>query len=271
MAISLPSGFILRPIITEEDIEKSGHLRVVAWNNILPNKMDIDSWLDEFEAAAKHWGIFHNNDLVASARLTIHNSLPDLPDIDTWRALINILPQQRFGLISRLVIHPSYQGLGLSKVLDEIRIEAAEQADCRFIVVATADHQRRLTQLNRIGFFQIGEGGTISIAESLGPPVLLICPLPRLQEHTDRNQTIPTLNHYGWHGNLPNQISQQFIQYATTCSKPILDIGAGLGVATLPALENGAMSIANDIEFLHLLGIKAKVKAEDLSRLTILC
>ncbi|HTJ53408.1 MAG TPA: chorismate lyase [Cyclobacteriaceae bacterium] len=46
-----------------------------------------------------------------------------------------------------------------------------------------------------------------------------------------------------------------FINFASKATKPVMDIGAAYGVATIPALETGARVIAVDIEEEHLIAI----------------
>lgn len=56
----------------------------------------------------------------------------------------------------------------------------------------------------------------------------------------------------GWTSNQLNALSQLFVDFCSTNSLPVLDIGAAYGVATLPALVAGAHVIANDIDAAHL-------------------
>lgn len=66
-------------------------------------------------------------------------------------------------------------------------------------------------------------------------------------------ELIPTANGYGWTSTIPNQITCRWLDYLRLLESPrTLDIGAGLGVATLPALQAGAWVIANDIDESHL-------------------
>jgi SAM-dependent methyltransferase len=62
----------------------------------------------------------------------------------------------------------------------------------------------------------------------------------------------PTFNKTGWTSDVPNQISLAFIEYARFCNRPILDIGAAFGVASIPALMNGARVVVNDLDLSHL-------------------
>lgn len=83
---------------------------------------------------------------------------------------------------------------------------------------------------------------------------------------------IPTRNCYGWTSDVPNQITCDLLgQIPAFGPEPIvLDVGAGLGVATLPLLEAGARVIANDIDESHLLAIsEAAIKVGRRESLTI--
>ena len=63
---------------------------------------------------------------------------------------------------------------------------------------------------------------------------------------------IPTLNCMGWTSNVLDPYSQAFVDFAPHAPGPVLDIGAAYGVATVPALRNGAVVIANDTDKRHL-------------------
>lgn len=59
-----------------------------------------------------------------------------------------------------------------------------------------------------------------------------------------------------------------FINAAAKASKPVMDIGAAFGVATLPALLTGAKVVAVDIEAKHLLSIANSVEETLRNQLT---
>lgn len=61
-----------------------------------------------------------------------------------------------------------------------------------------------------------------------------------------------------------------FIEFASTASHPVMDIGAAFGVATIPALDSGAHVIAVDIEARHLAMLARNVSAEQACRLSLL-
>ena len=70
-------------------------------------------------------------------------------------------------------------------------------------------------------------------------------------------EIIPTRNACGWTSEIPNQITCELLaELPDFRPRPvILDVGAGLGVATLPLLKAGAGVIANDIDESHLAAI----------------
>lgn len=64
---------------------------------------------------------------------------------------------------------------------------------------------------------------------------------------------IPTANNFGWTSDIPNPITCKWLDFiADRPDARAIDIGAGLGVASLPALAKGAFVIVNDIDQSHL-------------------
>jgi hypothetical protein len=86
---------------------------------------------------------------------------------------------------------------------------------------------------------------------------------------TDRPTTgvIATLNRRGHTGTRLNEYSRRFVDAASGCTAPVIDIGAAFGVCTLPALAAGATVIACDIEPRHLDALVRAVPAADRARL----
>jgi chorismate-pyruvate lyase len=61
-----------------------------------------------------------------------------------------------------------------------------------------------------------------------------------------------------------------FINFASKATKPVMDIGAAYGVATIPALEAGAKVMAVDVEEKHLFAIADSIDVSLRSQLTTL-
>jgi 2-polyprenyl-3-methyl-5-hydroxy-6-metoxy-1,4-benzoquinol methylase len=83
-----------------------------------------------------------------------------------------------------------------------------------------------------------------------------------MKQHIDSNN-IPTANGFGWTSDIPNPITRKFLDFISERRSPsVIDIGVGLGVASLPAMRAGAFVIANDISEEHLkhVGVLANVE-----------
>jgi len=80
---------------------------------------------------------------------------------------------------------------------------------------------------------------------------------------------IPTLNQTGFMTTTLDVYSQQFVDEARNVDAPVLEIGAAYGVATIPALKNGATVIANDLDERHLQILKNRTPKEFHDRLIL--
>jgi SAM-dependent methyltransferase len=80
-----------------------------------------------------------------------------------------------------------------------------------------------------------------------------------------------TLNRTGVTIHTLDEISEAFVSAASAAAPhPVVDIGAGFGVATLAALNAGATVISNDIEPEHLAALQSRTPAEQQPRLTLM-
>lgn len=84
-----------------------------------------------------------------------------------------------------------------------------------------------------------------------------------------KDALIVTLNSMGYMLSKPEKYIQAFIDFAAHAPGPVLDIGAAYGLATIPALENGAYVIANDLDGRHLQILQQKVPHSRLDHLEI--
>lgn len=82
-----------------------------------------------------------------------------------------------------------------------------------------------------------------------------------------RHRRQPTRNRTGWTSNVLNELSELFVASAATAQRPVLDIGAAYGVASLPALAAGATVYANDADPGHLAALEAATPPADRPRL----
>jgi len=79
---------------------------------------------------------------------------------------------------------------------------------------------------------------------------------------------IPTLNRKGFMNETLNQVSEAFVDYASTCAFQLLDMGCAYGVATLPALAAGANVTACDMDVRHVEILQSRVPQAQRAQLT---
>jgi SAM-dependent methyltransferase len=81
------------------------------------------------------------------------------------------------------------------------------------------------------------------------------------------DDVIATLNQRGHTTTRLNEYSRRFVDSLADCTAPVVDIGPGFGVCTLPALATGATVIACDIEPRHLAALVAACSEAERRRL----
>lgn len=108
-----------------EILEKIYKLRLVCWQK--RDKQIAErfpsGWKDKLDISAIHYAIFDNQDnIIAAARVNI---LPSVNELSLSKYFNNTKYQifTKIGLISRNVVHPQHQNMGLAKVLDKLRLQ----------------------------------------------------------------------------------------------------------------------------------------------------
>jgi polyketide synthase PksL len=74
------------------------------------------------------------------------------------------------------------------------------------------------------------------------------------------HRRLPTQNRTGWASNQLNEVSERFVAHCRFVTRPVLDIGAAFGLASLAAIESGATVYANDLAPSHLAQIPPSEK-----------
>ena len=82
------------------------------------------------------------------------------------------------------------------------------------------------------------------------------------------HRRITTKNSMGWSSNTLNDLSEMFVDFCKP-GHTVLDIGAAMGVASLPALAAGAIVHANDASAEHLKQLATLVPEESKQRLIL--
>jgi GNAT superfamily N-acetyltransferase len=129
-------------------------LRAFVWRQLSQDeRFSGDEWTDEFDVRALHWVAHVDGRLAGAARLSVHGRLEDIPDFHIFSGLSLSLTAP-IASINRLVIHPDFRGMGLSRELDARRLEAARNMKCRTMVVCATrlSGTKRLEAFLKLGF-----------------------------------------------------------------------------------------------------------------------
>jgi GNAT superfamily N-acetyltransferase len=143
-------AFDLREITGTSTVEDTFRFRYEVWSGQIELALEVQSTgiiSDLHDVHARHWAVFVGENMVASARMCIHEFQDETPDEKAFREIK--LPSP-IATINRLVVHKTARGFGLSRHLDACRINAARQqgANC---MVGTASKER-IDGLQRMGF-----------------------------------------------------------------------------------------------------------------------
>ena len=135
-------------------------LRVNVWesekNDFVNRRLYPNGWQDELDQSAFHWIVSNDQDqIIASARLNIFNSLKDFP----YYASVKYLPfpQERpFAFYSRLVVHAQYRQSGLSRKLFNGRKYFCDEKGIHLSQVFINNRQV-IGQFEKSGYKNIGQ------------------------------------------------------------------------------------------------------------------
>ena len=168
-------------------LELVGSLRVKAWATELPTPPTMISWIDDFDYVGRHWAFLCEGFPVASARLTIHSSLSEVPASEDFIGLLPSDLPSPIASLNRLVVDPGLRGIRIGPALDEIRLKAAEEMGCLSAIGSTVSGKRRVDQLIAAGFQLVGSTGQSNrspLLREMPPAITLCCRLPRFQHQS---------------------------------------------------------------------------------------
>jgi predicted GNAT family N-acyltransferase len=152
-------------------------LRAEVWAAEVPQGMVAfpeRSWTDAHDLHAYHWAGVRNGELVAAARLCVHDHLEDTPSALSWMRLGVQVPSP-IASLGRLVVHRSARGRGVGRSLDTVRMLAAAKLGA--VVLAGTARPTRVLALKSLGFTVIGPGQRHEASDPLAklpPPILML-------------------------------------------------------------------------------------------------
>jgi GNAT superfamily N-acetyltransferase len=158
-------------VLDEAMLEAIYRLRVAAWRARVPEFPAVERWTDAFDAEALHWAVVENGAPIAAARLTVHDTLPEVADAECFqRVLPSDLPGP-IAVMSRLVVASSHAGWGFSAELDAVRVDFARRLGCACVLAEAHPRTRRPIRLQALGFEIVGPSyrgtsGPLSLASA---------------------------------------------------------------------------------------------------------
>jgi GNAT superfamily N-acetyltransferase len=137
------------------DLEEIYALRVAAWRARVESFPDIGQWIDAHDTIAAHWAVRDGERIVAAARLSVHDSLADVPNAEIFEGVFLGSLDGPIASFNRLVVAAPHRGKGCSDALDRVRINYARDMRCRHAIGETFS-AKRVAQLGALGFQAVG-------------------------------------------------------------------------------------------------------------------
>ena len=114
-------------------------------------------WSDEHDPSSLHWVVRGDaGELVAAARLSVHERLADVPEAEEYTA-VGLDLEGRIAAPARVVVAAAARRHGLAGRLLDAQDEAARAAGCTYAVRQSSPAMRRL--LARRGWRDVGPAG----------------------------------------------------------------------------------------------------------------
>jgi len=131
---------------------KIGALRVRAWESrsVTLRGIHDGKLLDEYDQSAEHTVIKRGDEIVAAARVTIHNPGSQLPDGLQWSDAQDG-KKPTIACLSRLVVSEESRCKGYAQRLDGVRIALAIELSCSCLLACTSN-PTRVSALQAQGF-----------------------------------------------------------------------------------------------------------------------
>ena len=129
-------------------LEAIYRLRAEVWRATVPVAAAAfagDRWCDDVDGASIHWAIRSGDELVAAARLSVHERLAEVPDAEEYAA-VGLRLEGPIAVPARIVVATRARGHGLTAQLRNAWMDAARAAGSRFAVCQAAPEMRRIAR-----------------------------------------------------------------------------------------------------------------------------
>ncbi|WP_111979184.1 GNAT family N-acetyltransferase [Algibacillus agarilyticus] len=108
-----------------------------------------NTWLEPEDLTSYIWQIKDHDKIVATARMSIHDSLASLPEAALYEGLDALYPTP-IASFNRLVVANEYRSIGLAHKLIMLRVQAAKQLGAKSIALDCPEH--RINTMKKFGF-----------------------------------------------------------------------------------------------------------------------
>lgn len=157
--LRMEEAFELIDSFSADELNKIYQLRLNVWlnSNYLKKEDYPNGITDNLDVTAKIWAAKHENSIIATGRVNIIENFDcieynEVFDVFEKKDIIINFPVAFF---SKLVVHPSFQNLGLSKKIDNKRYQYSIENNVKTLVLTT-DKTFRADKLIKMGWINIG-------------------------------------------------------------------------------------------------------------------
>ncbi|MDP4983254.1 hypothetical protein [Pseudoalteromonas tunicata] len=160
--VQLPEGYyvaLINPesLIKNHVVKEVGALRHRVWaarGMDMSNSLVANSWVEKEDYHAYIWGVYFENKLIASARLSMHTSIETLPESSLYTQFFDQISYP-IASFNRLVVCENHRGLQLSTFLVTERINMSLKLGASCIVFDCPGS--RVSKMKAHGFSPLGQ------------------------------------------------------------------------------------------------------------------
>lgn len=109
-------------------------------------------WIDALDRTSKHFIVIDQGEIAAAARVSLHETATDLPDLESYAPMLESLVFPLASL-NRIVVKPKFRGRGFGHMLIEARLQSIHQQAASIVSIARGSQANRL---ERYGFVRKG-------------------------------------------------------------------------------------------------------------------